>query len=93
MGYDHSSSGDSETDTFQSVFATKKSDFGFAYGAGFGIKMNERETLRFDMGYRGIYGFMNIVDGEQSDNGSTQYFLKRAKVRTHSVYVGIALLF
>lgn len=56
IGINIASSVKSSNDTLITVLTTKQSDFGLAYGAGLGFTLNEDKTIRFDLGYRGIYG-------------------------------------
>jgi len=93
IGASSSSSSGSGTDTLKTVFATKSSDFGFAYGAGVGFIINSARTLRFDLGFRGVYGLVNISKGSSANTGNSSYSIEKANVRTTSAYIGIALLF
>jgi opacity protein-like surface antigen len=86
-------SGGSGSDTLTAVLATKKSDFGFAYGAGLEFALNEDRNVRMDLGFRGVYGFVNISDTNQTSNDGGVFILDRANVRTYSAYLGITLLF
>ena len=92
LGSSMNSSGGSSTDTVTTVFAAKNTDVGFAYGLGLGIMLNKTQTIRFDIGYRGIYGFMNISNTENQSSGTT-FNLDQATVRTNSAYLGLSLLF
>jgi opacity protein-like surface antigen len=82
----------STSDTLKTVFAVKKSDFGFAYGAGLGFALNSTRTIRLDLGFRGVYGFVNISNTNQTASTDSYYILDRAIVRTKSAYVGITFL-
>ncbi len=86
-----SSSSGNGTDTMTTVIALKKSDFGFAYGAGLEFALNEMHTMRFDIGFRGVYGLMNI--SKSSTQNSDTYSIKKANVRTESLYLGFTFLF
>jgi hypothetical protein len=55
--------------------------------------MNQAKTLRFDLGYRGIYGFMNISEANPALTNNSVFILDRANVRTNSAYIGLSLLF
>lgn len=43
-------------DTLQTVLSTKQTGIGIAYGTGLEFSLNEDHTIRFDIGYRGVYG-------------------------------------
>lgn len=97
MGFNIGSSikgtGGSNTDTVTYVLATKKGDFGFAYGAGLGFILNEAKSVRLDVGFRGVYGFVNISDSNNPPQGDAVFILDRAKVRTAAGYLGVTFLF
>ena len=80
-------------DSLVTVFSTKKSDVGIAYGAGLGFTLNDSRTVRLDLGYRGVYGLVNISGDSNSNTTNSNYILDRAKIRTNSAYVGITFLF
>ncbi len=86
-------SGENNSDTLTAVLATKKSDFGFAYGAALEFALNETRTIRMDIGFRGVYGFANISDTKPTTTNDSYYILDRATVRTNAGYLGIAFLF
>ncbi|MCX6180318.1 MAG: porin family protein [Bacteroidetes bacterium] len=92
-GANVTSSSGASTDTVQTVFATKSGDFGFAYGAGFEFVLNQRKTIRMDLGFRGVYGLVNISNTSKANGTDTYYILDRAIVRTNSLYLGMTLLF
>jgi hypothetical protein len=81
------------SDTIITVLSTKRNDFGFAYGVGLAFALNTAKTLRFDMGYRGVYGLVNISNTSQTAANNSVYILNRALVRTNSAYLGITFLF
>ncbi len=93
MGSSIKSSSGSSSDTLTTVLAIKKSDFGFAYGAGLGFALNETRTIRLDLGFRGVYGFVNVSNTNQTTETNSYYILDRATVRTKSAYIGFTLLF
>jgi opacity protein-like surface antigen len=92
IGSSFNTSSGNGTDTVTYVLATKKGDFGMAYGAGVEFMLNEIRTIRLDLGYRGIYGFTNINKTLPSENDDEPLF-ESAKVRTNSGYIGITFLF
>lgn len=80
-------SGTDNTGTLQATVAMKKGDVGFAYGAGLGIG---NQNVRFDLGYRGFFGFVKISD----DAGEGFYnVVVNASRQSHGAYVGITFLF
>lgn len=80
-------------DTLITVLTTKKSDLGIAYGAGIGITLNDTRSIRLDLGFRGVYGLIDISDDNNSNTTNSNYVLDRAKIRTNSAYIGITFLF
>lgn len=85
--------GGTDTDTLTYVLATKKNDFGFAYGAGFEFMLNKIRTIRLDMGFRGVHGLMDINNKEINDSEGSVFIIDGAKVRTKSLYIGFSFLF
>jgi opacity protein-like surface antigen len=81
-------------DTLITVFSTKKNDFGFAYGVGLEFALNVQRTLLLDIGFRGLYGFVNINNTTNTINDvNTVSMLSKATVQTKSAYAGITFLF
>jgi hypothetical protein len=93
LGSEIKRSGGSNTDTFTYVLATKQNDFGIAYGGGFEFMLNEFKTIRLDLGFRGVHGFMNIHKTSSLESETTVYIIESAKVRTKSLYFGLSFLF
>lgn len=56
IGLNIGSSIKSSNDTLITVLTTKRTDFGVAYGVGLEFALNSEKTIRFDVGYRGVYG-------------------------------------
>jgi hypothetical protein len=94
MGSSIKRTGGTDTDTVTYVLATKNNDIGFAYGAGLGFMMNEIETIRMDIGFRGVYGLMNVNRSTtpKSDDENV-YIVESMKIRTAAIYMGISFLF
>ncbi len=90
-GTNFSSSGSDSADSLKAVFAVKKGDIGFAYGAGLEFALNAAHTARFDIGYRGFYGFVD-TDGKQSGSDTYNVILK-ANRKTNAAYLGFTVLF
>lgn len=76
-------------DTVHAVFAVKRGDIGFAYGAG----VDFGKDVKFSVGFRGVYGLLDISDNSQSITTSEYYILDRSHVKTYSGYVGVSFLF
>ena len=87
----NSESGNEGTDTVHSVIAVKKGDLGFAYGVG--IDFGLAETLSLSVGFRGVYGLIDISDRSESFTTDDYYVLDRAHVKTYSGYVGLTFGF
>lgn len=83
------------TDTveFQGVFKAKPLNFGIAYGAGvdFGLGLDRR--LHLNIGFRGVYGLLDISDKSQTTVTNQYLILDRSKVSTYAGYVGISYRF
>lgn len=75
------------------ILAVKKNDFGFAYGAGLDIGLNPSHTFRLGLGFRGVYGLVDISDNGDTQVSDSYYILDRTKIKTNSAYVGISFLF
>ena len=66
VGSDVNTSGGNGTYTSQAVLSVKKSDIGVAYGAGIDFALNESQTFRLGLGYRGVIGLIDISDNNQT---------------------------
>lgn len=93
VGSSISTKGGEGVDTVQAVLAVKKSDFGFAYGAGLDFGLNKSKSVRLDLGFRGVYGLININDKSKSIETNQYYILEKAHVETYSAYIGFLILF
>lgn len=93
MGSKIKKSGGGGSDTVTYVLATKRSDLGVAYGAGLEFMLNETRTMRLDLGFRGVYGLVNISKNNPPPDNESVYIANDAKVRTKSGYIGISFLF
>jgi hypothetical protein len=78
-----------EADTVHAVLAVKRGDIGFAYGVG----VDFGSEVKFSVGFRGVYGLVDISDRSRNITTSEYYILDRAHVRTYSGYVGLSFLF
>jgi len=77
----------------EAVLSVKKGDLGFAYGAGFDFGLNAAKTFRFGIGFRGVYGLVDISDNSNNIDSGSYYVLDKAHVKTYSVYLGVSFLF
>ena len=50
----------------EAVLSVKKGDLGFAYGAGFDFGLNAARTFRLGIGFRGVYGLIDISDNSNN---------------------------
>ncbi|MEP7264227.1 MAG: porin family protein [Bacteroidota bacterium] len=91
-GSNTTSTGGDGTASASAVLAVKKNDFGFAYGAGLDIALNEARTVRFGLGFRGVYGLFDISDNSSTLANDSYYLLDRTKIKTYSAYVGLSVL-
>lgn len=90
-GYDVKSDGSSGSDSINAVVVLKKSNVGLAYGAGFEFALNKSHTLRFDLGYRGFYNFVDVAGtGNSFDNYNVVVKIPRNR---NSLYAGFTIQF
>ena len=87
------SGGESTTDTLQAVLAVRKADVGLAYGAGVDFALNDDKSLWLDLGFRGVFGILDISDKSKTTTTNQYYILDRANVKTYAAYVGIKYAF
>jgi hypothetical protein len=85
--------GGSTADTLQAAVALKKADFGFAYGAGFDFALNKMRTVKLNLGFRGVYGLIDISDNSRTKTTNSYYILGRTNVETYSGYLGLSFVF
>jgi len=85
--------GGAQTDTLNAVLAVKRSDIGIAYGAGLDIGLNPAHTIRLGIGFRGVYGLVDISDHSKNITSDSYYVLDRTHVKTYSGYLGLSVLF
>ena len=78
-------SGDESTVTNKDVLSVKKSDVGFAYGAGIDFGLNPAHTFRLGIGYRGVLGLVDIGDNSKQLSTEDYYVLNRTKIKTNAV--------
>lgn len=83
--------GDGST-TQEAVLVVKKGDLGFAYGAGLDFGINAKKTIRLGIGFRGVFGLLDISDDSQTTSGESYMILDKSKVKTYSGYIGLSFL-
>jgi opacity protein-like surface antigen len=80
-------------DTLTAIIDIRNNDFGVAYGGGLSFSLNEMRTIRLDIGYRGVYGLVNIASNRRELDSDSYYAFENAKVRTNAIYAGLTLCF
>jgi opacity protein-like surface antigen len=80
-------------DNPQAILSVKKSDFGFAYGAGVDFALNSEKTLRVGLGYRGVVGLLDVSNRSNTNTTNSYYVLDRTHINTNAGYVGFSVLF
>jgi hypothetical protein len=85
-------SGTDTTVTGNALLAVRKGDLGLAYGAGIGYGLNKSNTVRLSIGFRGVYGLLDISDDSQSTNNNNYYILDKTHVKAYAGYLGISIL-
>jgi hypothetical protein len=75
------------------ILAVKKGDLGFAYGAGLDFGINSMRNIRFDVGFRGVLGLLDISDNSNTLATDSYFILDRTHVKTNAIYVGLSFLF
>ena len=92
VGSSISANNNGSTDNVHAVLAVKSNDIGLAYGAGLDFILNKARTVRFDIGFRGMYGLVNI-DGSKPAGADSYNVLVSAARKMYSGYAGITFLF
>ena len=80
-------------DTLTAIIDIRENDFGVAYGGGLSFSLNEMRTIRLDLGYRGVYGLVNIASNRREPDANSYYAFENARVRTNALYAGLTLCF
>jgi hypothetical protein len=93
VGSKVSTSGGGGADTLQAAVALKQADFGFAYGAGFDFALNPMRTIKLNLGFRGVYGLIDISDNSKTKTTNSYYILGRTNVETYAGYLGLSFVF
>jgi hypothetical protein len=77
------------TDTVNAILAVKAGDVGVAYGAGLEFGLGPERRVALELGFRGVYGLLDISDKSQSTTTEQYYILDRAHVQSYAGYVGL----
>jgi len=86
--------GSNGTDTMVATLVLRKGDLGFAYGAGVEFALNERRSVRLDLGFRGVYGFLTIADQTGTNPEAKEFNVADGTtIKTYSAYAGLTWLF
>jgi len=91
IGSNFSGNSTNNKDTLNAVLAVKQGDVGMAYGAGFGIALNKQRNIRLDLGFRGVYGLVNMNGTLAGDNSYN--ILVSGSRKSYGGYAGITFLF
>jgi hypothetical protein len=79
------------TDNVYAQLAVKSGDFGFAYGAGLDFLLGGYTHL--GLGFRGVYGLIDISDNSHNLDTGEYYVLDKTHVKSYSGYVGLSFGF
>lgn len=75
------------------LLAVKKGDLGFAYGGGLDFGLNPAKTIRLGIGFRGVYGLLDISDGGGIVINEGGVNMAQTNIKTYAGYVGLSVLF
>jgi hypothetical protein len=76
-------------DTVHAVLAVKPADVGIAYGFGLDINLGPNSRTKLAIGYRGVFGIVDISDASNNQTTNQYYILQRSFVRTYAAYIGL----
>ncbi len=93
VGSDVKTSGGDGVYTTSAMLSLKKGDIGVAYGAGLDFGVNKAKTIRLGIGFRGVYGLVDISDNSETTTTESFYILDRTNIETYSAYAGVSILF
>lgn len=68
-------------------------DLGVALGAGIDFGLNSSKTLRLGVGFRGVFGLVDISNNSETIVTNSYYILDKTKLTTYSGYIGLSWLF
>ena len=81
------------SDSIRGVLATKAINFGIAYGVGVDFALNSSHSLKASVGYRGVFGLMDISDRSKAIQPDQYYILDHNHVNSYGLYAGLSFLF
>ncbi len=93
VGSSVSTQGAEGTSYTQAIVSVKKSDLGFAYGAGLDFSLNPSNNIRLGVGYRGVYGLFDISNNNKTAESNSFYVVDKTHIKTNSLYLGLSFLF
>lgn len=76
----------------KAVLAVKENDLGIAYGGGVDFGLNAARTIRFDIGFRGVNGLIDISDRSEKLETGSYYILQKKRTQTYAGYIGFTFL-
>jgi hypothetical protein len=79
------------TTTVQTKLAVKSGDVGIAYGAGLDFSLGGYTKL--GLGFRGVYGLVDVSDNSNNVVTDDYYVLDRTHIKTYAGYIGISFGF
>ncbi|MGZ3862239.1 MAG: porin family protein [Bacteroidia bacterium] len=91
VGSNMTTNSSNSADTLHAVLAVKQGDIGIAYGVGLEFALNKMHTIRFDIGFRGVYGLVYIDEAQTS--ADTYNILVHATRKSYAGYAGLTFLF
>ena len=86
-------SGSEGTNNPEPLLIIKKGDLGFAYGAGVDFGLTPSKTFRLGIGFRGVYGLLDISDNSTNTTTDSYYILDKTHIKTYSGYIGVSWIF
>lgn len=93
VGSSMTSTNTGEQNSSEAVLSVKKSDIGFAYGAGADFGLTPSKAFRLGIGFRNVIGLVDISDQSSSTVTDSYYLLEKTNLKTYSAYIGLSLQF
>jgi len=86
-------SGSEGIDTVQASINVKPADLGIAYGAGLDFGLGPERLVHLNVGFRGVYGLVDISENSNNTTTNNYYIIDRAHLKTYSGYAGVSVKF